>query len=136
MNRTILKALLVKHEGLKLKVYKDTAGKLTIGVGRNLTDDGISEDEARMLLDNDISTMWKLMSGLTPSFGSLDDARQHVLMDMGFNMGIGNLRLFTKMLTAIEARDFETAATEMLSSKWAHEVGDRAIELAAMMRVG
>jgi lysozyme len=136
VNRTILKALLVKEEGLRLKPYKDSRGNATIGVGRNLDAEGITEDEAKMLLDNDISALWKLMPGLTPSFGSLDDTRQHVLISMAFNMGVGNLRLFTKMLAAIEARDFETAATEMLSSKWAKEVGDRAIELAAMMRVG
>jgi lysozyme len=134
MNRTALKALLVHHEGLKLKPYKDTTGRLTIGVGRNLTDDGITEDEARLLLDNDINEVWHECSTKITGFTALDDTRQHVLMDMVFNMGLGNVMLFTKMLNAIQARDFTLAADEMLQSRWAKQVGDRALDLARMMR--
>jgi lysozyme len=136
MNRTVLKALLVKHEGLRLKPYTDTVGKVTIGVGRNLTDDGISEAEARMLLDDDITAAWSRLPSVVRCFGSLDDTRQHVLLDMAFNLGVDGLRHFVKMLAAIEARDFAKAADEMLASTWAKEVGDRATELAQMMRVG
>lgn len=138
MNRSALKALLIKHETVNgrpnLKPYTDTKGKLTIGVGRNLTDDGISREESDFLFDNDLNEVFKVMPGITPSFGSLDDTRQHVLMDMCFNMGPQRLRGFTKMLAAIEARDWPTAADEMLASAWAREVGQRAIDLATMMR--
>jgi lysozyme len=135
MNRTQLRALLVKHEGERLKPYRDTVGKVTIGVGRNLDDDGISADEATVLLDDDINRLWHELPGAIACFPSLDDVRQHVLMDMAFNMGVAGLLKFTKMLAAIEARDFSTAADEMLSSAWAREVGARATELATMMRV-
>ena len=49
-----LKDMLIRHEGLKLKPYLCTAGKLTIGVGRNIQDRGITYQEAMMLLENDI----------------------------------------------------------------------------------
>lgn len=134
MNRTTLKALLVKHEGLRLRPYKDTVGKVTIGVGRNLDDVGISEDEARFLLDNDINRLYAAIPGVVPCFGSLDEARQHVFLDMAFNLGLGGLAKFQKVIAAASARDFETAAREMLNSAWAAQVGDRAQELAKMMR--
>ncbi len=137
MNRTILKTLLVKHEcvggKIPLKPYPDTVGKLTIGVGRNLTDDGISADEAQLMLDNDIHECVARLPSICRSFGSLDDTRQHVLIDMAFNLGIDGLRKFQKLLACVEARDFTGAAREMLDSAWAKEVGDRANELAAMM---
>jgi lysozyme len=140
MNRTTLRAMLIRHECRngtpELKPYTDTAGKLTIGVGRNLTDDGISREEAIAMCDRDITEVWQELTSQVQCFGSLDNARQHVLVDMGFNMGWPRLRLFTKMLAAIEARDFDKAADEMLKSLWAKQVGDRATELAEMMRIG
>jgi lysozyme len=133
MNRTTVTAMIARHEGRRLKPYTDTAGKLTIGYGRNLTDDGIVIDEAKFMLDNDVTTAIKECYAVQ-CFGSLDDDRQHVLIDMMFNLGPVKLLKFTKMLAAIEARDFKTAATEMMNSAWAIEVGQRAIELAALMR--
>lgn len=134
MNRTAVKLMLVRHEGLKLKAYQDTVGKTTIGVGRNLDDHGISEDEARLLLDNDITSVWKELTHKVPFFGSLDDDRQHALMDMSFNLGVHGLLQFKKMMGALERRDFVAASVEMLDSKWAKQVGERAVELAAMVR--
>jgi lysozyme len=136
VNRTALKVQLVKHEGLRLTPYRCTAGKLTIGVGRNLEDRGISEDEAAMLLDNDIMSVWKELSRVLPGFTSLDDTRQHVLMDMCFNLGTAGLLKFKAMLAAVEARDFDRAAAEMLDSAWARQVGKRAQTLAQMMKTG
>jgi len=120
---------------LRLKPYLDTATppNITIGVGRNISDDGISADEAHILLDNDIHECVARLPSICPAFGSLDDTRQHVLIDMAFNLGIDGLRHFQKMLSCVESRDFVGAAREMLDSTWAKEVGDRANELAAMM---
>src|SRR5438876_896932 len=73
VNRAALTLLLVKHEGLSLKPYRCPAGKRTIGVGRNLDDRGISEDEAAMLLGNDIRFVWKELSRVLPAFTSLDE---------------------------------------------------------------
>lgn len=136
MNRTRLKLQLVKHEGLRLKPYTDTVGKLTIGVGRNLTDRGISEDEAQTLLEHDINEAWRICQVLVPGFDGLPEPQQHALLDMAFNMGQPHLATFSRMLAAVNARDFNRAAAEMLESKWATQVGARARTLAALMRTG
>lgn len=136
MNRTRLKVMLVRHEGLRLYPYTDTVGKLTIGVGRNIEDRGITAEEAAFLLDNDITFVFQQLSKRAVGvFTSLDEVRQHVLLDMAF-MGIEKVLGFRKMWKAIERRDFEAAAREMLDSKWATQVGVRATELAAMMKDG
>lgn len=136
MNRTKLRAQLVQHEGLRLKPYTDTVGKLTIGVGRNLTDNGISEDEADLLLDNDLSEAWHICQRHIPGFNTLAEPRQHALVDMAFNLGETRFVKFPKMLAAIEVHDFKRAAAEMLNSKWANQVGQRARTLAGMMATG
>lgn len=140
MNRTRLKAMLVRHEGLRLKPYRDTVGKLTIGVGRNLDDCGISNEEAAVLLDNDITRVWQELTKKLPFFGALSADRQNALVDMAFNLGLAALlppgKAFYKMLAAMEHADFEGAAREMLSSAWARQVGDRAGELAGIMLRG
>jgi len=136
MNRSVLRGLLIKHEGLSTQVYRDTVGKLSIGCGRNLDDVGISTDEAMVLLDNDINRIVAALTSHVACFGSLDATRQHVLVDLAYNVGIAGLLHFTKMLAAVEARDFVAAATEMLASRWAQQVPTRAEELAGMMQRG
>jgi len=127
--------MLILHEGLKKKPYRDTVGKLTIGVGRNLDDIGITVDESMVLLANDIREKRGELSYYLDFFEQLDQVRQEVLIDMCF-MGIGNLLEFKKMLAALEVRDFEKAAEEMLESKWASQVKGRSIMLAGMMVTG
>lgn len=134
MKRSVLKILLVKHEGLKLSAYTDTVGKVTIGVGRNLVDVGVSEQEAMELLDHDIDRIWRALTSQLAFFGSLDDTRQHVLISMAFNIGVAGMLHFSKMLDALEHLDFERAAREMEDSKWYQQTGARGKELAAMMR--
>jgi lysozyme len=136
MNRTALVVRLMAHEGLRLKPYTDTAGKLTIGVGRNLTDAGITECEARTMLDNDINTAFKFCQSRIACFGALNDVRQNVVVEMAFNLGGPKLLQFTQMLTALERADFAEASKQMLDSAWAKEVGDRAVELAKLMKDG
>jgi lysozyme len=134
MNRDRLKEMLIRHEGLKLKPYKCTAGKTTIGVGRNLDDVGITRDEALDLLDNDIDRVLAELDRELPWWRQLDDARQEVLADMCFNLGLAGLLKFKKFLQALEFCDYRTAAAEMLDSAWAVQVGGRATELANIMR--
>ncbi len=136
MNRTRLKMQLVKHEGIQLKPYTDSVGKLTIGVGRNLTDIGITEDEAMTLLDHDILVAWHACQRVVLGFDALDEPRQHALLDMMVNLGETRFAAFKKMIAAIDARDFDRAADEMLDSKWAKQVDQRAETLATMMRTG
>ncbi len=129
-------AQLVRHEGLRLKPYKDIAGKSTIGVGRNLDDAGISPDEALILLENDIARTSAALRERLPWFGSLDKVRQNVLINMAFNMGIHGLLGFKLMLGAVQAGNYEAASREMLESAWAVQVGNRAVELSHLMKNG
>ena len=136
MNRERLKKALVRHEGLRLKTYRCTAGKLTIGVGRNLDDVGISEAEAMVLLEGDIDAVIKGLDYALPWWTSLDDARREVLANMAFNLGLKTLLTFKNTLAAIQAGRYKEAAERMLQSKWASQVGNRAKELAAQMETG
>lgn len=134
---TVCKEQLLKHEGLRLKPYRCSAGKLTIGVGRNLEDRGITKDEAVMMLDNDIRLCEEqLISRIGSVYKGLDEVRKSVLINMCFNLGIGGLLEFKNTLAFISCGDWERAANNMLVSRWAKQVGRRAIELAEMMRKG
>ncbi|MDX8408920.1 MAG: glycoside hydrolase family protein [Mariprofundales bacterium] len=127
--------MVMRHEGLRLKPYQDTVGKLTIGVGRNLDDVGISEEEARYLLANDLRQIQHELHKQS-WFAALNSARQMAITDMAFNLGLPRLLGFSHMITAIETSDYARAASEMLDSRWARQVGSRAEELAEMMRGG
>lgn len=131
-----LRDLLIKHEGVRLKPYTDSVGKLTIGCGRNLDDLGITEREALVLLENDIVRTRREVSGFFPWFKDLDEVRQDVMINMAFNLGLPRLLGFQKMLVAVKHQDWEEAAKQMLDSKWAEQVGSRALELSNMMRMG
>ena len=136
MNKEKLKKQLIKHEGMVLKPYQCTAGKLTIGVGRNLEAKGISKPEALEMLYNDINEIFDRLRDAWPKIILLDDVRTNVLVNMAFNMGVAGLMKFSKMFNALALTDYEQAAKEMLDSKWAKQVGDRAIELAEQMKTG
>lgn len=125
---------LIRHEGLRLKPYKCPAGKLTIGVGRNLEDVGITEAEARYLLNNDIIRCWGEIHKAFPWSLTLPQAAQDVLCNMCFNLGITKLKSFKHFLEALKAKDYKQAAVEMRNSKWATQVGKRADELADVIR--
>ena len=131
-----LEKMMVRHEGLKLKPYHCPNGKLTIGVGRNLEDRGISKDEALALMRNDILLAFGELSAHVPIFCELGNVRQAVLIDMCFNLGLPRFLKFERMLEALDAMDFETVAKEMLNSKWASQVKNRAVELAELMVTG
>ena len=132
-----IKAQLVRHEGLRLKPYRCTAGKLTIGVGRNLNDRGISQKEAYAMLERDILDFeQQLLEEIPDVYNGLDEVRQSVLLNMCFNLGLKGLLEFKNTLAFVAAGDWERAANNMLASKWAKQVGMRAIELSEMMRKG
>ena len=126
---------LILHEGLRLKPYRCTAGKLTIGVGRNLDDKGISRDEAMILLRNDIAEVTAQLERFD-WFRALGPVRRKVLIDMAFNLGMGGLMGFQKMIEALERGDYERAADEMIYSRWYRQVGERGRRLERMMRTG
>ena len=131
-----LLAELRRDEGLRLKPYRCTAGKLTIGVGRNLDDVGISEAEADLLLRNDVARSMADLDEAIPWWRSLTEARQRVLVNMAFNLGATGLLGFRNTLAAIESGNYVKAANGMLQSLWASQVGERAVRLARMMVTG
>lgn len=128
--------LLIQHEGLRLKPYMDSGNTLTIGVGRNLEELGISREEALYLLHNDINRVSRELDDNLPWWRSLSATRQKVLISMAFNLGMPGLLSFSAMLSAVESGDYSAAAEHMLDSKWASQVGNRAMELAYMMENG
>jgi len=127
---------LTLHEGMELKPYRCTGGKLSIGVGRNLDDRGITEAEAELMLSNDIDDFADRLKREIPWMVELSPVRQRVLLDMAFNLGISGLLKFKRTLKAIRAKQYEKAAEMMLDSRWATQVGQRAKRLSKMMATG
>ena len=125
---------LIRDESIKLKPYRDTVGKLTIGVGRNLDDNGITEDEALFLLKNDIRRSESDLDRNASWWRGLPEDAQRGLVNMCFQLGITRLRRFVKMLEALEKNDYNKAAEEVLSSKYARQVPDRANRVAQLFR--
>jgi len=135
MNTNKLLEQLKRHEGLELKAYLCPADKISIGFGRNLQDRGITESEAEYLLINDVKHFQqKLMTHQFYAYSN--EVRRGVLINMAFNIGVSGLLKFKKTINFIEQQYFDQAASEMLDSKWAKQVGDRAIELSNQMREG
>ena len=156
-SRDKLVYMLIVDEGIKLEVYKDSLNIDTIGIGRNieergLTDAelqhlgyttlqevyciGITENGAKHLLGNDIDIVERELSSVHPCIKDLNEARQIVCLNMAFNLGVPRLCKFKKMWAAIHSEDFSSAAKEMLHSRWAKQVKDRAIRLSKIMRKG
>jgi len=131
-----LHSMIELHEGKKYKPYRDTVGKLTIGIGRNLDDRGLSEDEVQLLFSNDVRIATEELERAFPWTRTLDPVRQAVLIDMSFNMGIPVLSQFKNTLGFIQRGEYERAAFAMLQSKWASQVGNRAVRLSEMIRTG
>ena len=128
-------AYLRRYEGFSKLPYKCPTGHLTIGYGHNL-ENGISKEAAEFILQEDLARAERAVKNSFPWWWKLDDARQFVLVDMAFNMGLAGLKGFKKMLAAVEQGDYQTAAKEMLASKWAVQVGRRAVELSKIMQTG
>ena len=136
MNADILKSALIHDEGRRNKVYQDSIGIETIGVGRNLRDKGLSNKEIDLLLENDIAECASDLAKSFPWFGELDEVRQHVLLNMRFQLGPSRFRSFKTMLAAVARKDYAAAADAMRFSKWADQVPNRANRLIEEMRSG
>lgn len=136
MNLSRLMKQLEIDEGRRRRIYLDTVGKWTGGVGRNLSDRGFSDDEIDLMLNNDIEESVRIANGLVPSYEQLDDVRQEVLCNMAFNLGIVRLGGFKRFLAAVNRHDYHAASTEMQDSAWYNQVGDRAKRLVQAMRDG
>lgn len=131
-----LKEQLIRDEALRLKPYRCSENKLTIAVGRNLDDNGITEAEAMYLLDNDLKRVVSELTTALPWIEQLSIVRASVLINMCFNLGIKRFLRFKKTLKYVSEGDYINASIEMLDSRWAEQVGKRATRLSEQMRSG
>ena len=137
--QTKLTEMLTTHEGSKSHAYKCTAGKITVGVGRNIDPEGglgLSQEEITYLLSNDIERVEEELSKSLPWLLELDCVRIDALVDICFNLGLPRFLKFVKALDALEAGDYEMSANEFMDSRWADQVGYRAYEVTEMIRTG
>lgn len=136
MNVLRLRESIKQHEGRKLYPYRCPTGWYTIGYGRNLDINGISADEAELMLDNDLERAKLGAQQAVPGWFDLDDVRQEVLVEMAYQMGAGNLAKFRKMIASLYAQDWNAAADHALDSEWAQQTPTRAQTLAKRLRTG
>jgi len=136
MNAQQLMAQLNLDEGRRKRIYTDTKGKVTAGVGRNLTDRDFSEDEIDLMLQNDVRIVIQSLDKAYPWWKGLTEERQQVVANMAFNLGLPKFSAFKKFLAALQSGRWEMAADEMENSLWARDVGDRAVRLVKRMRNG
>ena len=134
-----LTEMLIKHEGSKSHAYMCTANKVTVGVGRNIDPEGgigLTKDEISFLLKNDIERVEDELSRRLPWILELSDVRIDALIDICFNLGLPRFLKFAKALDALEQREYDLAADEFMDSRWAKQVGQRAITVSNMIRTG
>lgn len=127
-------------EGFRAHVYVCPAGALTIGYGRNVDPDrggpGISQNEARVMLGNDIAECAADLANLFTKWDTFTLARQAALINLRFQLGPFRLRGFKKMIAAISAGDWATAAKELQDSQLAKQTPARTTRRAMELRNG
>lgn len=134
-----LQKQLRRDEGEVLHAYQDHLGFWSLGVGRLIDDrkgGGITKAESTYLLGNDIQSRLDALDRRLPWYRTLDIARQGVVVNMAFQLGVDGLLGFKNTLQAVYERRWEDAARGMLASKWAHQTPERAMRLADQMRTG
>jgi len=132
---SLAEGLLRAHEGLVLKPYLCTSGKTTIGIGRNLTDKGISEAEAHILLSHDLTDTRDFLV-TQPYWQSLDPHRKSALLDLAFCVGPAGFMKFKKLREALINKEYDRAGNEIIDSRFAQQTGNRATELARIIKLG
>tara|TARA_Y100000401_G_C8318821_1_gene224053 strand:- start:457 stop:891 length:435 start_codon:yes stop_codon:yes gene_type:complete len=125
---------LMRDEGFRERVYRCSAGKQTIGYGWNIDDQPISRLSAQMILADQIDNSTEELNRALPWWLHLPINAKLGLANMVFNLGLPRLLKFKKMLTALEAHDFDKAALEALDSRWAEQVGSRALRIADLFK--
>ena len=131
---SLLSSVIV-HEGFSRYIYLDSVGVRTVGFGRNLDDRGISREEAEMLLLNDLETSTEEAKKFE-FYENLTSNRRDVIVEMIFNLGLTRFKKFKKTIGYINQVNYSAAADEMLDSKWADQVGQRALTLSNKFRAG
>ena len=126
--------LIRHHEGVRHLPYEDSVGKLTIGVGRNLTDRGLSMPEIDMLYEHDYQISREILDRWVSGWQAWPLSVQLALLSMAYNLGGPRLSGFKNMRAALRAGDFVAAGLEAKNSLWARQVGSRSDEILALFR--
>ena len=136
LHMTDLEREVASDEGFVPIPYRCTSGKLSIGYGTNIQD-GITREEALLLMRHRLGKVVSALESRLPFWAKLTGERRRVLANMGYQLGIAGLMGFKRMLAELERGDYETAAREMLDSKWAkRDTPARAGRMAERMRRG
>ena len=162
MNKELLEQELIRDEGIRLRPYKDSLGIWSVAIGRNLEDKGLTRNELSslglninlnkvqvisvllergltkqeclMLLSNDIDDAWDDLTTALPWIEQKPEVVQRVLTNLCFNIGLSRLLGFKKTLAHIKADRYLEASQEMLNSRWASQVHDRALRLSNLIK--
>ncbi len=128
--------MLIRHEGMRFTPYLCTADKISLGVGRNLIDKGITKEEAMFLLHNDIEECKRDLANsiFQGQFYNFPESIQNVLINMRFQLGYTGFRNFRKMIKAFQSKNYEEAVVQMKDSNWYNQVTNRANDLIKMIR--
>ena len=124
------------HEGCRLDVYRDTGGLLTIGYGHCLDRKGVTQRVADLMLEDDVTDAELICRVRFAFWKDLSPARQDAFVNLVFNLGGRGLAGFTQFIRACEDGAWEQARLHLLDSKYATQVGQRAVELAEQIRSG
>lgn len=130
---------LKRHEGVRSHAYKCSENMITVGVGRNLDENGgigLSDDEIEYLLLNDIERCDEELENAYGWYRTLSKPRRDAMINLCFNLGLTKLRGFVKALEAMSRGQYDVAADEFMDSRWATQVGDRAVEVTELIRTG
>ena len=129
----MLKKQLIRDEGDVPYAYQDSLGYLTIGVGFLIDKrkGGRLPDAVRdFWLDYEINKITAELEKRLPFFSSLSQARKDTLINMAFNLGVNGLLNFKKTIELMAGGKHAEASREMLDSRWARQVGQRADRLS------
>ena len=135
-NLEMMKTELTRDEGKRNFPYIDTVGKTSIGIGRNLSGCGISDEEIDLMLSNDITLVVAALDTYETWWRDLDAVRQRCMLNMCFNMGIGTFRNFDTFLNYVANGQYDLAIADLKGTKWYSEVGERAIRIASAIATG
>lgn len=143
-NEALLEVELRRDEDVRYTPYADSTGHETVGAGHNMDASPLpvgwtfplTDVQVDQLLQHDLTVTFAALDLHLPWWERLDDVRQRVIANMCFNMGIGELLGFHQTLSAMQSGQYAAAAVEMLQSKWATQVGDRAKRLSQAMLTG
>jgi len=130
-----LEKWIAHHEGFRAFPYTCSGGKLSIGYGWNIEDTGITREEAEFILKNRILRCKQELAPFSWYIAQPSGVKD-ALINMSYNLGLSRLLKFKRMIAALEREDYTNAAKEALDSRWAEQVGNRAKDIAVMIRVG